>query len=289
MDEIRKIPPFTRTVVGGVLAATLPCLLQVLSPYRLAFLPHRIAANWELQRIVTPFLFGGGGLPLVFNMIMLYRSLNELETGHFGSRLAEMTWAFVLICGGIIGLNTPLGTPFLFNPFLMAITHLWAQANPTSRVSLYGILTIPAVYFPFALLGMDLLNGGPPAVLVSVTGIVAAHAYWFISNILPRQNGGRQNPLLASLLTPPDFLVRQLGNGAAAPSSRSGMSSFGGQRLGGSSGGSRLGGLFGGGNAGNAPTAAAGGDRVGSTGVRQAGEQSGHAWGSGSRLGGQGL
>ncbi|BGP16739.1 hypothetical protein JCM10213_009156 [Rhodosporidiobolus nylandii] len=293
MDEIRKIPPFTRYTVVGVVGATLPCLLHLVSPYSLAFIPHRIAANWEIQRLVTPFLYGGGGLPLVFNLIMLYRSLNELETGHFGGRLAEMTWAFVLVCGGIIGLNTPLRTPFLFNPFLMAITHLWAQASPTNRVSLYGILTLPAVYFPFALLGMDLLNGGPMAVVTSATGIVAAHAYYFLSVILPRQNGGRQNPTVASLLNPPAFLIGQLGNGAAAPPSHaSGFRSFGGgQRLGGSSGGSRLGGLFGGGSGeSSAPTASAGSGRAGSSGVRQAGEQSGgHSWGRGNRLGGTGL
>ncbi|GAA5908190.1 hypothetical protein JCM6882_005968 [Rhodosporidiobolus microsporus] len=290
MDEIRKIPPFTCAVVGGVVLATGPTLLHLLSPYHLAFIPHRIAANWEVQRLVLPFLFGGGGLPLVFNLIMLYRSLVDLEQSHFGGRLAEMTWAFVLMCGGIIAANTPLQTPFLFNPFLMAVIHLWGQTNPTNRVSLYGIVNIPAPYFSFAMLGMDLLNGGPPAVLVSFTGMVAAHAYYFLSTILPRQNGGRQSPLIASLLTPPAFLVRHLGNGAAAPpSAASGFRAFGGQRLGGAPA-PRGGGFFGG----NAPTAQAGtaGGASGSSAVRGAGQaaQTGSAWpGRGQRLGGTGL
>lgn len=51
------------------------------------------------------------------------------------------------------------------------------------RVNLYGIITIPAPYFPFAMLGMDLLNGGPGAVLRSFTGMVAAHAYYFLSTV----------------------------------------------------------------------------------------------------------
>lgn len=93
--QLRKIPPFTRYTVLGVLGATLPTLLQILSPYHLAFIPHRIAQNWELQRLILPFLFGGGGLNLVFSLIMLYRSLNELEEGHFQRRLADMS-AFVL-------------------------------------------------------------------------------------------------------------------------------------------------------------------------------------------------
>ncbi|GAA5820802.1 hypothetical protein JCM11251_003167 [Rhodosporidiobolus azoricus] len=298
MDEIRKIPPFTRTVIGGIILATGSTLLHLLNPYHLAFIPHRIAAKWEVQRLVLPFLFGGRGLPLVFNLIMMYRSLVDLEQSHFGGRLAEMTWAFVIMCGGIIAANTPLQTPFLFNPFLMAVIHLWGQTNPTNRVSLYGIVNIPAPYFSFAMLGMellneglDLLNGGRPAVLVSFTGMVVAHAYYFLSTILPRQNGGRQSPLVASLLTPPAFLVRQLGNGAAAPPSQaSGFRTFGGgQRLGGSGGSGRS---FFGGN--SAPTAQAGtaGGASGSSAVRQPGgaAQTEAAWpGRGNRLGGTGL
>ena len=76
------MPPFTRTVVLGVLATTLPVILHLVSPYSVAFVPHRVAQNWELQRLVLPFLFGGGGIQLVFSLIMLYRSLKELEEGH---------------------------------------------------------------------------------------------------------------------------------------------------------------------------------------------------------------
>ncbi|GAA5999687.1 hypothetical protein JCM10207_005869 [Rhodosporidiobolus poonsookiae] len=304
MDELRKIPPFTRVTVLGVLATTLPVILQLVSPYSVAFIPHKIASDWQLQRLVLPFLFGGGGINLVFSLIMLYRSLVDLEQSHFGGRLADMTWAFILICAGIIGLNTPLSTPFLFNPLLMAVTHLWAQNNPTNQVSLYGIITIPAVFFPFAMLGMDLLNGGPGAVLVSFTGMVAAHLYYFLSVVLPRQSGGRPPALVASLLSPPQFLVNTLGNGAGAPSSfasgasgstpggaagRSYSTGFGtawrAVTGGGGGGGRTLGGAPGsraGSVGGQAPTAPAGGSGTGSSAVRQAE----HRWvGRGQRLG----
>ena len=124
------------------------------------------------------------------------------------------------------------------------------------RVNLYGILTLPAPYFPFAMLGMDLLNGGPGVVLRSFTGMVAAHAYYFIavvrplftllaqhvlartssehvadsllrSQIYPRQNNNRLPPLLSSLLSPPQFLINTLGNGPAVPSSFSGAAMAG--------------------------------------------------------------
>ncbi|BGP40538.1 hypothetical protein JCM10449v2_004500 [Rhodotorula kratochvilovae] len=304
MDELRKIPPFTRTVVLGVLATTLPVILQLVSPYRVAFVPHRIAQNWELQRLVLPFLFGGSGIQLVFSLIMLYRSLNELEEGHFSRRLADISWAFILICGGIIvrhvtllpslpqadrphfpteqGLNTPLQNPWLFSPFMLAVTHLWAQANAMNQVNLYGLLTLPAPYFPFAMLGMDLLQGGPGAALRSFTGMVAAHAWWFLAVIYPRQNGGSSPALLRALLAPPQALINLLGNGPAVPSSFAGSGSAG-------AGGYRVGGGTAFRPAAGAPgaaAAAAGRGVAGATGARAGGERTAtHRWGSGHRLG----
>lgn len=92
--QLAKIPPFTRTTVGGILAVTLPVICEVVSPYRIAFLPNRIANQFELWRVVTPFLFGGGGINLVFSLIMMYRSLVELEDGYFAQRLADMSESY---------------------------------------------------------------------------------------------------------------------------------------------------------------------------------------------------
>ncbi|TNY23589.1 Der1-like family-domain-containing protein [Rhodotorula diobovata] len=304
MDEIRKVPPFTRTVVLGVILTTLPVILHLVSPYAVAFVPHRVANNWELHRLVLPFLFGGGGIQLVFSLIMLFRSLKELEEGHFASRLADMTWAFVLICAGIIGLNTPLQNPWLFAPFNLAIIHLWAQTNAMHQVNLYGILTLPAPYFPWAMLAMDLLQGGPGAALRSFTGMVAAHAYFFAAVIYPRQNNNRLPALVSSLLSPPQLLINALGNGAAVPSSfaassPSGTSSYrtafgtAFRPSAAGAGGRTLGGAPGGGGGG--PAAPAGRGAAGSsTAVRGAGAAGGgaggertaqHRWGSGQRLG----
>ncbi|GAA5970471.1 hypothetical protein JCM21900_003139 [Sporobolomyces salmonicolor] len=294
MDEIRKIPPFTRTVVGAVIGTTLPVILQILSLYPLVFIPAKVVNQLELWRLVAPFLFGGSGLPLVFNLIMLFRSLKDLEESHFQGRLADMTWAFVLMCGTIIGLNTPLRTPILFNPFMMAVIHLWGQTNPTNNVSLYGLITVPAPYFSFALLGVDLLNGGPRAMLVSFTGMVAAHAYHWLSVVYPRQHPSAR-PF--SVLSPPQVLINLLGNGPSVPSSFSAPSaasgapstyrtsfgtafrpaSAGGQRLGGGGGESPAGSATGTSSA----TAAAGR-------ARAEPQQAQHRWGRGNRLGGEG-
>lgn len=78
--------------------------------------------------------------------------------------------------------------------------YLWARANPHARVSLFGLVTIPAPYLPYAYLGLDLIRGGPGLAIQSATGIVAGHAWYFVNDILPAQNGGRR------ILSAPQFL-----------------------------------------------------------------------------------
>ncbi|SGY21890.1 BQ5605_C016g08289 [Microbotryum silenes-dioicae] len=184
MDEIRKIPPVTRTLVGGVLAVTLPCLLQLLSPYKVIYVQALVFQKFELWRLVTSFLYGGSGLPLLFDTFMLFRGLNDLEESHFQRRTADFVWALIIIAGGVMGTNYPLRTMVFFRPFLLAVTHLWAQTNAQNRVSLFGIINLPAPYFPFALILLDLVQAGPSLAIQSATGVVAAHAYYFLAVVL---------------------------------------------------------------------------------------------------------
>lgn len=90
MDELKKLPPVTRTLVGLVFLVTLPIILQLVSIYPIVFIPQRITTKLELWRVITPFLYGGKGIPLIFDAFLLFRGLNDLEESHFGRRTAEM-------------------------------------------------------------------------------------------------------------------------------------------------------------------------------------------------------
>ncbi|SCV72052.1 BQ2448_4746 [Microbotryum intermedium] len=195
MDEILKIPPVTRTIVGGVLAVTLPCLLQLLSPYKVIYVQALVFKKFQLWRLFTSFLYGGSGLPLLFDTFMLFRGLNDLEENHFQRRTADFVWALIIIAGGVLGTNSPLRSMVFFRPFLLAVTHLWAQTNaqnrcvikPSSQVSLFGIINLPAPYFPFALILLDLVQAGPSLAIQSATGVVAAHVYYFLTVVRSRE------------------------------------------------------------------------------------------------------
>ena len=45
------------------------------------------------------------------------------------------------------------GIPFLAQPLLYSIVWIWARQNPETRMSVFGFFTVPAVYFPWFLLG----------------------------------------------------------------------------------------------------------------------------------------
>ena len=148
------------------------------------------------------------------------------ETTCFESELTDrrtIAWALILICSTIIGLNIPLKTMIFFHPLLMALTHLVRCFSDThavhstdpsrcvvgssesesavspsvslirrstdfvcDRVSLFGLINMKAVYFPFALIGIDLVSKGPQAALQAFTGLVSAHIYWFLTSVSHR-------------------------------------------------------------------------------------------------------
>lgn len=73
----------------------------------------------------------------------------------------------------------------LSQPLLIALVHLWARANPTTKVSLFGLVSIPSTLYPLALLFLDFIQGGPEALYSGLSGLLVAHAYWFATEGLP--------------------------------------------------------------------------------------------------------
>ena len=207
---------------------------------------------------------------------------------------------------------------------LVGITHLWGQTNPTSSVSLFGIVNVPAPWFSFAMLAIDTLNGGQRALVASATGLVAGHAYYFLTEVSAPTSSLLPSPSLFSVLTllppclyqilptqsgrpafgflsPPAFLVRQLGQGippadAGRTGAGSSSSDTGVYRAGGGWGirpsGNRLGATpanrapaAGAGAGAAAEARAAGGRGEGSTAREGGAGGATYRWGAGQRLG----
>lgn len=210
MDEIRKIPPVTRFMLGATAAITLPCILAITSPWRFALSWPHVIARFHVHRILTSFFFGGGGLKFLFDVFLLFRNSSDLELNHFGRRTADYTWALLVMGAVILATNYPLGSVFMFGPLLNALVYVWARANPHTSVSFFGMINCPSRWLPYVYIGLDLLQGGPGDAIVSGTGLLAGHFYWMLDQVLPARSGGRGGARRGSYVPTPRFLAELL-------------------------------------------------------------------------------
>lgn len=111
------------------------------------------------------------------------------------------------LCGGILG-----GYTFL-QPLTLAFVYTYAQDNLDRRVSMF-VLQFKAKYLPYAMLLMTFVMSSPTAALQQATGLVAAHAFEFLTRIWPTYGGGR------NYLETPQFLKAWLGDARAVPRTR---------------------------------------------------------------------
>ena len=82
-----------------------------------------------------------------------------------------------------------LGAAFFLQPLILAYAYTFSQDNPNSNVTIY-ILTFPAKYLPYALIALTFVMDGPGAAYLQVGGLLAAHAYDFLTRIWPTFGGG---------------------------------------------------------------------------------------------------
>ncbi|PWN18813.1 Der1-like protein [Microstroma glucosiphilum] len=200
MDELLKIPPITRSLVGLVLLVSVGPILQLANPYTFLLWWPAILKKQQVWRLITCFfLTGGGNMQIIFDVFMLGRNTMELELNHFHRSTADFTWALMVIGSLIIATNYPLGSTVLFKPMLMAINYLWARSNAGATVSLFGVVSCPASLLPYAYLVFDLILGGLPLFIHSSTGLLAAYLYHQLRHDLPSNGGPRLIPTPAWL------------------------------------------------------------------------------------------
>ncbi|KAG9095631.1 hypothetical protein FS749_010045 [Ceratobasidium sp. UAMH 11750] len=183
MDELRaellKIPPVTRFIIVSSVVISLPVMMHLISGGWFAYAPVYVFGKMQVWRVVTSWLLGPPGLSYIFDVIMLHRASTELEEAVFGGHSADYAWHLIVSGAAIMVLNIPLRTLVFWRPLILFVIYRAAKHNPDGQVSLFGLVTIKNLYFPFVLLVFDLISGGPPILVQSLTGVLASHA-WFL-------------------------------------------------------------------------------------------------------------
>ncbi|KAG8468577.1 hypothetical protein KFE25_013660 [Diacronema lutheri] len=219
-DWYNGLPKVTRFYLTGAFISTCAVQLGIVGPHVL-YLNHRaVFTELEIWRLLTNLVFFGGfGMPFVFSMFFLVRYSAQLEEGKFAGRSADYAVCLVL-CASLLTAATALvdGLPFLAPALLSSVVYLWARLNPTQPLSIFGLFTVQAFYFPWVLVAMTVLMGGSP--LPNILGIVAGHVYHFLTDV----QGIR--------LTAPRFLREALDDVRRAPEAAY-RGNFGGHNWGG--------------------------------------------------------
>ncbi|CAE6382341.1 Derlin-1,2 AltName: Full=ZmDerlin1-2 [Rhizoctonia solani AG-1 IB] len=214
-------------------------------------------------------------------MLMLYRASKELEEVLFGGHSADYAWHLLVSGAAIMGLNIPLRTLIFFRPLLHLLVYRAARSNPEAQVSLFGLISVKNIYFPFVMLGMDLVNGGPPALIQALTGVIASHV-WFM--LLPDPGQLRTTPTVSSGVRSygGSSTYTLSGGGTSAPATVGALSGW--RKYAAAPGWVRwlVGGIHEQGGSETRPWGTAVAPRAGGT---QGAKSTGYNWGSGHRLG----
>jgi len=216
-DEIKKIPPVTRFLLASSFGVSIPLMLKVVSPFHFLFNWQLVRDRLEIWRAFTSFFIAGTGIDFIFNIAMLYRNSNSLEEGQYAQRSADYAWHLIISAISIIALNIPLKSFVLFRPLFVAITTIASAFNPHQLTSLWGLVTFPQMYFPLALVGLDLIMAGPEAAAASVTGIITGYVLWMLEW---KETPGSPPPGSGRVFgRAPGWLKSIVGDGAVIPPS----------------------------------------------------------------------
>ncbi|KAG5719108.1 Derlin-1.2, partial [Termitomyces sp. T112] len=171
--EIRKIPPVTRFLCVSTLAVTFPERMNLVSAYKLIYTFNFVFKKLQVWRLYTSFFIAGSGIQVIFDLVMLYRNGEQLETGPYSRRSADLAYQLFFACGLIIVVTVPIDGMSFFHPLLVCLTYLSSSlAPPGAQTSLMGIVTIPVKYLPYVIIVMDIFMGGPRYAAQAVAGAV---------------------------------------------------------------------------------------------------------------------
>ncbi|KAK7439786.1 hypothetical protein VKT23_017360 [Stygiomarasmius scandens] len=180
--EIKKIPPVTRFMCISLVGLTLSTMLSLVSPYNYVYYSKLVMYRFQIWRLWSSFFLSGGGITFIFNLLFLYRNANELETSHYMRKSADLCWQLIFVALSIIVISFPLNPPpvTFLSPFLLSLIYLTSSLAPVgAQANLFGLITFPVKYYPYVILAMDFLLGGPRAAAEAIPGAIVGHIWWW--------------------------------------------------------------------------------------------------------------
>ena len=92
---------------------------------------------------------------------------------------------------------------FLGHAMTFMMLYVWGRRNEDVKMSLMGVFTFHAPYFPWVMLGFSVLLGN--SVTTDLMGIIVGHTYYFLEYVYPVLAETRGWPV-KRILEPPTLL-----------------------------------------------------------------------------------
>ncbi|KAJ0264916.1 Derlin-2.2 [Hirschfeldia incana] len=197
----KQMPIITRSYLTAAVVTTVGCSLDIISPYSLYLNPTLVVKQHQYWRLVTNFLyFRKMDLDFLFHMFFLARYCKLLEENSFRGKTADFLYMLlfgatvltgIVLLGGMIPYLSASFAKIIFlsNSLTFMMVYVWSKQNPYIHMSFLGLFTFTAAYLPWVLLGFSVLVGASP--WADLLGMVAGHAYYFLSEVYPRMTNRR--------------------------------------------------------------------------------------------------
>ncbi|PBK98866.1 DER1-domain-containing protein [Armillaria gallica] len=178
LSDIRRIPPVTRFLTGSLLGVSMLYMLEIVWQNSLIYRFHEVLQSYQIWRLYTSFFVGSPGLFFLFELLMLYYTANQLESGYDSPDLA---WQLFFACIAIMVPCHLLATTIFLHPLMHCLVYLLSARTPAGEnLSCYGFITLPAKYAPHAMLLIELLIGGREALFRALVGVAVGYVWWRI-------------------------------------------------------------------------------------------------------------
>lgn len=190
-DYWNAIPKVTKIHAVGAFGSTVSVKFGLLEPFKVIYFPKLVWEKFEVWRLFTNFFFiGDFSMSWIMTMMLLIRFGSAMENDPYKTSRAGGTadhlFSILFMSACLLVIGWALELYVLSGPLLFGLVYLWSKRNATSPVNVWGF-TFTGSALPWVLMAFTVLTGGSP--IPDICGLVSAHLYYFLVEVLPLKNG----------------------------------------------------------------------------------------------------
>eukprot|EP01012_Entosiphon_sulcatum_P035635 TRINITY_DN45258_c0_g1_i1.p1 TRINITY_DN45258_c0_g1~~TRINITY_DN45258_c0_g1_i1.p1 ORF type:complete len:215 (+),score=13.96 TRINITY_DN45258_c0_g1_i1:34-678(+) len=195
-EWLQSLPPVTRLLLYATVGSTVIVAANLLPPMLLILHPGLVFSQMQLWRLITNlFWLGPVGFHLIYEMYILINYGAKVEREIFRGDTARFIWWLIIAAVLFDTFGLLLKMPLMSQSLVPMLLYQWCRTNPNVVIQFLFEVKIRSLYFPWVLMGFQMLLGSP--IKPYLVGCVVGHVYFYFTTIRP-----------VELFEPPEWVVR---------------------------------------------------------------------------------